>query len=516
MNLYRSFALALVFLSQTAFISMAQDITRGTTSQNVTSPDTKNQSSNSSDPLDAQLADLQRRLQRLRNFLKTLPETSLDYKPTQQAILRMSEVLDELSKRIDKKESSSVPLQNAVGSKRPISPVNSVDMNKPVFRLTVPGDTLTNEATNPTVAWTADPTPLAQRNYTIVEYLVEISTERDFSFIVHQNTVKPRTVTLQNGEVRELSNSYSVPKDTLRKGIRYYWRVTARYTTSASAAPITQTAENAPFSFTTALSLFEALEDKNLKLQRTVDGPNAGKGAQFAFLTTIKGQTVFTADFALIHNRRFGGLNGYFWQSSLEGKLTSKESQSEDAWRLRTGMVIDQSFRRGGFNGLYILLGGKYEGDQKFVTKKLSFEAMVTPTIRQLAFGYAYPQNTAAPIQFMWRPYLSFDFGHTFKRGNSGETKDTVLRIVPRLTADFSLNFITRALKLSDTILYFDNTFYSLPLEPRKTRNLFVSGLEFDVTDNFGFGLTYKNGESAPKFERVNTLGGVLTVKFGQ
>jgi len=45
---------------------------------------------------------------------------------------------------------------------------------------------------------------------------------------------------------------------------------------------------------------------------------------------------------------------------------------------------------------------------------------------------------------------------------------------------------------------------------------MFSSGFTLQMTNNFGFGLTYKNGESAPKFKRVNTFGGVLTIRFGK
>jgi hypothetical protein len=45
---------------------------------------------------------------------------------------------------------------------------------------------------------------------------------------------------------------------------------------------------------------------------------------------------------------------------------------------------------------------------------------------------------------------------------------------------------------------------------------MFTSGLVLQMTKDFGFGLTYKSGEAAPKFKPVHTFGGVLTIRFGK
>ena len=80
-----------------------------------------------------------------------------------------------------------------------------------------------------------------------------------------------------------------------------------------------------------------------------------------------------------------------------------------------------------------------------------------------------------------------------------------------------TLNFLRRALNLNDTFIFADDFFYFLPLEKLKTRhNMFTSGFVFQVTKDFGFGLTYKSGEAAPKFKPVHSFGGVLTVRFGR
>jgi hypothetical protein len=59
-------------------------------------------------------------------------------------------------------------------------------------------------------------------------------------------------------------------------------------------------------------------------------------------------------------------------------------------------------------------------------------------------------------------------------------------------------NAIARALNIAQVFLYVDDTFYALPLEEQSTHNYFVSGFEFDISENIGVGLTYKNGEPSP------------------
>ena len=68
---------------------------------------------------------------------------------------------------------------------------------------------------------------------------------------------------------------------------------------------------------------------------------------------------------------------------------------------------------------------------------------------------------------------------------------------------------------MNEVAIFADETFYYLPLEnQRKRNNFFTSGIEFKFTPNLGFGITYKNGRSAPKFNKINTLQGFVGVRF--
>jgi hypothetical protein len=201
-------------------------------------------------------------------------------------------------------------------------------------------------------------------------------------------------------------------------------------------------------------------------------------------------------------------------QASVEGHLTSDESEAEDALRFGITQNLISTFNPAKGNGLHSYLGAKLETDQKFITKKLFFEATETPTILRWFIG---KYSDTEEIRFRWRPYFTFQGGHTFRRGQTAIPEERVLRLIPRVHMDFSLDFISRALKIPRTLLYLDNKFYFLPIErDMKRANFLDTGLEFDFTPNFGLTFNYKNGKTAPKFEHVHTFGGALTIRFGK
>jgi hypothetical protein len=274
-------------------------------------------------------------------------------------------------------------------------------------------------------------------------------------------------------------------------------------------------------------NLFERLHDAGFTLKRALSGPDKGEAAAFSFLSTLGDNTVFTADFALSWcppKRSFDvGPFDLSFRTSVEGKLTSDESEAEDAWRFRASLIGDTS-QIGPIDSTYTSVSLKYEGDQDFDTQKLMAEIVFTPTKRKLALGKAWPPvqldssgrvKWYPPFQFLWRPFLGFDMGHTFDRGQSSETEETILRLQVRGRAQLLLNLVTQALGLQETSIFLDNTFYYLPLEGRNdTHNFLVAGIEFLVTENVSVGLTYKIGEEAPNFEQIKTFGGTIGIRF--
>jgi hypothetical protein len=354
-----------------------------------------------------------------------------------------------------------------------------------------------------------------------IKYTVEIS---------ESNAFNPATDTI-HADVTD-DTFFDVPKEALRPGKRYFWQVTATCPPAIQCPNGMLTAVNAPFDFTTELDPFRRLEDKGFTLQRSVAGDDATEGASLSFLRTFRQKNVYATDFALIWDKPNpanlgGGRTQIFPELSVEGHLASDRSASEDVWRFGVSAGLFTSFNRGSVDennrprfgrlkGLTSYLGGKFEAHRDIDTKKVYFEALETPTLVSVYMGQ-YSGSPDSPAQFRWRPYFAFQVGHTMKRGASALPEDTILRLVPRVRAELKLNFISRPLGFKRTLLFADNTFFYLPLEnTAKTPNFLVSGLEFDLSSDIGLAFTYKNGKTAPKFERVHTLGAAFTIRFGK
>jgi len=456
-----------------------------------------------------QIKVLQQRKSLLEQRLASLTPASPDYS-------LVADWISELTKRIDeikRQPVSSLPATVTMAHASAATTGASEAATKPSFLLSRPTGGATNEDPMPKLAWTED--QQTNKAYTLQKFVVEIAqsdTREANGRFARPVFVKEVAPTGESGQ------GFTVPKEVLKVGQKYYWQVLAVYLPNGSAQPALEAATNAPESFKTVAQTFAFFERHGLTLQRAVSGDDASEGAQFGFLRTFNKQTVYTADFALIYNKRFHSTQrtGFAFQTSVQGNLTSAESQSEDALQFRAGAIIDRNLKRDTINHLYISLAAKYEADQKFGVGKFISENMFTPTLPALGIGIPFGR-ASDPIQFRWRPYFYFDVGRSINKGTSAETQDTVLRLTPRVRTMLTLNFLRRALNLNDTFIFADDFFYYLPRENVKTRhNMFTSGFVLQVTKDFGFGLTYKSGESAPKFKPVHSLAGVLTVRFGK
>jgi|GEM_PF-1297385 len=494
--------------------------------------------------LRARAGSLKKRRSALRAYLTTVAADSADSVATRRALAELDERLKEISSLLGQPAADDAGAAGGFTTVGPWAGAGAVAAGRPQaapdFFLSRPVDRKPDESVQPTLAWTEDRAGLATKY--IVEISTDLATNPDGTFVstVFRKEVDPKGVAGQSITLGD--------DEKLEPGVTYYWHVLARYTPAGGGAERLQLSKRgrnasdtttAPRTFRTAFNLFQRAEDKGFTLQRAFAGDDATEGAQFSFLRTFNKGTVYTTNFALIHNHDFAVRATWAaaTQFSVEGALTSDESDAEDAWRFRGGVIIDRGGRYGtealirdqvnrgladqsklrSLRGFYVSLAAKMEADQDFDTRKLAFEGLFVPTVAALNMGATTNPDAASDVQFRWRPYFGIDAGHTFRSGDSSEQEKTILRLVPRVRPVLYLNFLRNALGFKNTYLYADNTFWFLPLEKGKRRhNFFTSGFNLDVTQNFGFGLTYKNGESAPKFKRVNTLGGVLTVRFGK
>lgn len=402
------------------------------------------------------------------------------------------------------------------------------DPTDTTFLLGAPENKATDQSLELTLAWTEPCKPVSK-------YVVYVSESSSFGALLiplSESEVSPST-SISGGE-------FSIKKGhKLRPGTTYFWKVKAVFTDGTEAF-----AQNGVFRFTTTSNFFGSFAKKGFRLRKALSGPDAGELAEFSFLNTIGQKTVYSTTFAFswqsINRQRARAQDGdampnnrhtfVEWGASVEGSLASDESEAEDAWRFRGSAILTTDFTRclvsirpcppnqlsrPTINSLITYISVKLEGDRDFDVRKLSAEFKFTPNSRKLAIGTARPELPSHPFQFQWRPFFQIDVGHTFRRGVSAETEDTILRLVPRVRARLDLNFLRQMLNMNSVAIFADDTFYYLPLENSKRHNnFFMSGIEFNFTPNLGFGLTYKNGRSAPKFQSINTLQGVLGIRF--
>lgn len=537
----RAWVGALTFLLLASLWCSAQQL-----ASTVTSAISKTNPAKSNEPSPAerriQFESLRKAIAALREYLSTIPKDSDDYRATERNLQEMEIKLARLAKLIEQDASlvSRAASAEALAAK--------VDQRVPEFSLAVPEKGRTNVSAVTTLTWTEDRTNgtfLDPAAYELKEFHVVIAKDASLKDRVNK---KPIIVTPAAAKVtpkkkapkgiESIETSFTIPEDTLEPGTKYYWQVFAVYTQPGQTDPIERAADADPFYFITTIDPFRPLTKRNFSLQRTVDSTDPTEGAQFSFIKNFGGKTVFTTDFAFFWDspsKRFAKKRGFFWfRPAMEASLTSDKSTSEDALKFSGSAIIDYNFvdlvtdahnrLKSGSNvsvprklidSLYLELGGGLEGDQKLDTKKLTSRVFVSPSSRLLAIGTATGQIESA-AQFMWRPSFEFDAGHTYNKGTSAETGTTVLRLVPKVRMTLYTRGLSRLLRVANTDFYVDNTFYYLPKDNLKRRhNFFTSGFELLFIKNFGFGLTYKNGESAPKFNRVNSFGGVITVRFG-
>lgn len=478
-------------------------------------------------------------------YLATVPPDSEEYRTTKATIAVLDAKLQNLV---------ATPADDAPAPPRPVTAVKKASTppkEHPKFFLSVPAAGRTNVATEPTLTWTEDfnnGTFQKDPPYILKKFRLIIAKDPEFTQRVLPGDgtidVKPGSAesALAPTGIKSAGTSFPLPEKTLESGTQYYWKVIALYVDPKNPDELFEqegeTLSGDHAYFITVLDPFASLTKRRFSLQRSLAAKGPSEGAQFSFLKTFDKNTVYSADFAFFWDSRaisFADERGSVkFRPAVEGKLTSDDTRAEDAWRFIGSAVLDYSFgetktdeqnavpagternaSQNTIDSLYFELGGSLETDQGFDTKKVASRVFFSPSSRKLAIGTA-TGNIESPVQFFWRPSVEFNAGHTFAVGDSAEVENTVLRVMPRVRMTLFTRSLSRLLKVADSDLFLDNTFYYLPKEKIKTKhNFFTAGFEVFVVKNFGFGLTYKNGESAPRFRPIRSFGGTLIVGFG-
>lgn len=267
--------------------------------------------------------------------------------------------------------------------------------------------------------------------------------------------------------------------------------------------------------------VLKRLKDSGFHLRRSIAGADISKPAVFSLLKTAGEDTVYAADFAFVYDfskteeplKRQLATTFADWQLGVEGRLSSDESESENALRFQGTLNIYSHNPHLGLQGSITSLSLRYETDQDFDSAKILGEVLWTPIQSNWFIGEASGDEDS-PIRFRWRPFFGASLGANLDAADSAEQEDTLLRLSNRVRADLYLESIKRGLGLYDLVLYVDNAVYYLPLEDDDTHNLFTAGINFQLHKNVSIDITYKNGEAPPLFGEIETFGVSVGIRF--
>jgi hypothetical protein len=266
--------------------------------------------------------------------------------------------------------------------------------------------------------------------------------------------------------------------------------------------------------------------------------PDDDNPAKFAFSRDIQAgtKTVYTADFFLAWRLPTNaaaemGLRQRAWDlypsASVQGKLTTADDSSTDAWRFRATLKGRYTWNALAVNpdrivGILWDASLKDEASRGFDYNRVSGEFNLTPSAPGLAMGTFKPatetdengQEVLPAFQFRWRPFIGLDAGTTTSDAGifANGAQDT-LWLTARCTAKLKLNAIARALNFDEVSLFADDKLIYLS-EARASHNYLKAGLNLMITANVGFSLDYTVGEASPKFNREEVFAGAFTIRF--
>jgi hypothetical protein len=270
------------------------------------------------------------------------------------------------------------------------------------------------------------------------------------------------------------------------------------------------------------VDMFESLQKAGFSLSRGPDNGDEKKGASFAFTQDRAAgfAPVFTADFYLKWEKEvleeIDTISRFdFLAISVQGKLSSKDSSSTDAWRFRleNNFFTQDRSKTSLVDGFVANLSLKDESDRDFNIDRVSGELWLTANKRNWWVGKYSGTPDSKFAQVRWRPYVGLDAGGNVSNTTGQQIDNSNLWLMARGRLDIRLNFLINALKFQDVVAYFDDKYVYLA-ENGQSHDYLTTGIDFEFNDNVGFTLDYTNGEDSPKFKREEILKGGLTVKF--
>jgi hypothetical protein len=203
---------------------------------------------------------------------------------------------------------------------------------------------------------------------------------------------------------------------------------------------------------------------------------------------------------------------------SAQGKLSSTDTKSTDAWRFRFEDQFVDWFPTSSapypVQSFVINLSAKEESDRDFHIVRVGGEVWATLTDTALFLGGGPSRGPLTSwILPQRRPYIGADVG--------GYTSDNTLHpdananawLFGRLTARLTFAKLATTLGFHDLYLYGDDYLRYLP----KTSHVFnylKAGINCEFTKDVGIGFEYSYGNDSPKFLDEEQLSVALTLKF--
>jgi hypothetical protein len=267
-------------------------------------------------------------------------------------------------------------------------------------------------------------------------------------------------------------------------------------------------------------NFFKMLSDHHLSLS---ESPGAGERnpARFSYSQDLRKGTTgaqFDTDFYLNWDLDPGGIPTEFFLSnqslitnalslSAQGKLSSTDTQSTDAWRFRFEDQLVDIFPKGSF---VLNASVKEESDRDFHAQRVGTEIWTTITDTSLFIGGGPSKSWIVP---QWRPYLGVDIGGYPNSDTLPADANSTVWLFGRLTGRLSFPTFAKELAFDSLYLYVDDNLRYLA-ETSRLFNYLKAGFNCNFTKDLGLGLEYSYGNDSPKFLEEHMVNVSLTLKF--
>ena len=221
----------------------------------------------------------------------------------------------------------------------------------------------------------------------------------------------------------------------------------------------------------TADDVFQTFQDLGFSLTRSPDADGEGKGAYFGFTKDHHSgtDTVWDAEFYLQWNMLplflgktntepvldMGVLRLDRFGTSVQGKITSTDNTTTDAWRFRLESEGYLRLKQSDNTSLPIAdisISLKDESDRDFHVNRLGAEAWATPLIESIYIG-SYSGTTKDWVNFRWRPYVGFDAGETTTDSAQASQRDANLWLMAKGKVELSFGLLSDHLGFKNIII---------------------------------------------------------------